>query len=76
MQKEVKIDNRMQWILLLEEIERSGGKNIYYEEYEICSETRISGLLNYRNGFLLCSLLEEKNKQGDQRQALFSSNDK
>lgn len=59
-----KIDNRMQWILLLDECEENKNGKEYFTEYEICSEVRIPGVLNYRNGALQCSLLQEMNQLG------------
>ncbi|MHA1877824.1 MAG: hypothetical protein ACTSUC_15390 [Promethearchaeota archaeon] len=64
MSKDLQCDNRMQWILLLEECEKSSEKKTYSTEYEICSEVRIPGVLNYGNGSLLCGLLQEKNQNG------------
>ena len=55
----------MGWILLVEDYEKNYAHlEVYTTEYEICSEVRISGVLDYGNGFLLCYLLEEKNKMG------------
>ncbi len=58
-----KIDNRMQWVLVVEECKKAKNKKRYFTEYEICSEVRIPGVLNYGNGVLLCSLLQEKNQK-------------
>ena len=57
-------DNRMQWILFIEECKKTKSKKAYFTEYEICSEVRIPGVLDYGNGALLCSLLQEKNRKG------------
>ena len=55
-----KNDNRMSWIRNAEKLSASpdGG---YYCEYEFVSECRITGLLDYENGKLICGLftLEE-----------------
>ncbi len=59
-----KFDNRMQLILIVEECKRSKNKKAYFTEYEICSEGRIPGVLDYGSGALLCSLLQEKNQKG------------
>jgi len=59
-----KTDNRMQWILIVEECKKFKNKKAYFTEYEICSEVRIPGVLDYENGALLCSLLQEKNQKG------------
>lgn len=58
------IDNRMGWILFVEDYGKTTDKNTYFTEYEICSEVRIPGVIEYGNGALLCGLLEEKNKIG------------
>lgn len=57
-------DDRMQWILALEEYEKNNRKKSYFTEYEICSEVRIPGVLDYGNGFLHCSIFQEANKDG------------
>jgi len=54
----------MQWILFIEECEKAKNKKAYFTEYEICSEVRIPGVLDYGDGALLCSLLQEKNHKG------------
>ncbi|MDP2676209.1 MAG: HEPN domain-containing protein [bacterium] len=56
---EPKIDNRMQWILKLEEPEQAEGNPVYFTEYEICSEVRITGVFTYGNGMFECSLYQE-----------------
>lgn len=59
------IDNRMGWILSIEDYEKAqAGSDIYVTEYEICSEVRIPGALNYGDGALICGLLEEENELG------------
>ena len=62
--KRPKSDNRMSWILQMEECNKPNIKNIYHTEYEICSEVRIPGPLEYNNKAILCRLIEEKNKEG------------
>lgn len=62
--KKENVDNRMQWILIVEECKNAKNKTAYFTEYEICSEVRIPGVLNYGNGALLCSLLQEKDQRG------------
>lgn len=58
-------DNRMQWILKLEELEQiKEGNPVYYTEYEICSEVRIPGVLTYGNGMMQCSLYQEADDNG------------
>jgi len=57
-------DNRMSWILLMEECSKSKSQKFCYTEYEICSEVRIPGVLEYNDGAILCGLLEEKNEKG------------
>lgn len=57
-------DNRMGWILLMEECSKSKKKKFYHTEYEICSDARIPGVLEYNDGAILCGLLEEKNEKG------------
>lgn len=57
-------DNRMGWMLMAEECEKVKGKKVYFTEYEICSEVRIPGVLNYSKGVLLCALLQEMNQKG------------
>ncbi len=52
-------DNRMQWILRLEELEQAGESPVYFTEYEICSEVRIPGVFTYGNGMFECSLYQE-----------------
>lgn len=54
----------MQWILQFEENLKNKNLENYYTDYEICSEVRIPGVLEYSNGSLLCGLLSEKNQQG------------
>lgn len=58
------IDNRMGWILLMEECSKSKKKKFYHTEYEICSDVRIPGVLEYNDCSILCGLLEEKNEKG------------
>lgn len=62
--KEKEIDKRMQWILALEECEKNGGKQAHFVEYEICSEARIPGVLDYANGALLCGIFQEADDRG------------
>ena len=57
-------DNRMGWVLITEECKKAGDKKVYFTEYEICSEARISGVLDYDKGVLLCALLQEMNPKG------------
>lgn len=57
-------DNRMVWIRNLERLYKSS-KGAYYYEFEIASESRIIGLLNYKNGKIMCSLFSiEKDENG------------
>jgi hypothetical protein len=57
-------DKRMLWILNIENLEKKDSES-YYIEYEIASECRIPGVLNYQNGMILCGLLTmEKDKNG------------
>jgi hypothetical protein len=49
-------DNRMLWIRNIEKLEESASPHNYYAEYEIASECRIPGILNYGNGKILCGL--------------------
>ncbi|MBP7671189.1 hypothetical protein KA119_02765 [Candidatus Gracilibacteria bacterium] len=58
------VDSRMNWILHIEEVNSSKTKSAYYTEYEICSEVRITGQLNYKDDSIRCQLLEEKNAKG------------
>lgn len=58
------MDNRMQWILLFEENSKNKNHEEYFTDYEICSEVRIPGVLEYSSGSLLCGLLSEKDQQG------------
>lgn len=60
----MKKDNRMQWILALEECEKNEDNQEYFVECEICSEVRIPAVLEYGNGFLQCHILEELNNKG------------
>lgn len=57
-------DNRMQWILAIEEVKQAKKKDAYFTDYEICSEVRIPGVLNYGNGALMCSLFQEADSNG------------
>jgi len=59
-----KSDNRMQWVVILEECKKTKNKRAHFTEYEICSEVRIPGVLDYGNGVLLCVLVQEKNQKG------------
>ncbi|HWQ59759.1 MAG TPA: hypothetical protein VN420_01270 [Candidatus Fimivivens sp.] len=55
-----KNDQRMQWILTLEDCAGVEDlKRFYYTEYEFCSEVRIPGVLDYENGAIRCHILEE-----------------
>ena len=57
-------DNRMAWIRNLERLSKSN-KGSYYAEFEIASECRITGLLNYKGGKIMCSLFSmEKDENG------------
>lgn len=60
------MDNRMQWITLFEKNHElaSSSKDANFTKYEICSEVRIPGVLNYDNGNLLCGIIGEKDKNG------------
>lgn len=58
------IDNRMQWILAIEEAKKAKKKDTYFTDYEICSEVRIPGVLNYQNGALMCSLFQDADSNG------------
>ena len=53
------MDNRMQWVLLFEENSQNKEKEAYFTDYEICSEVRIPGVLEYGDGSMLCGLLSE-----------------
>lgn len=57
------MDERMGWILLLEECQSINEDNYSFIDYEICSEVRIPGVLNYKN-LLLCHIYEERNDNG------------
>jgi len=48
-------DNRMAWIRSVEKI-NSTIEDTYYYEYEFASECRISGMLDYESGKILCGL--------------------
>jgi len=63
-EKEKNRDNRMDWILVSEECEKNPDKKAYFTEYEICSEARIPGVLDYNDGNIICGLMQEKNEQG------------
>ncbi len=52
-------DNRMQWILKLDELGQAGGSPVYFTEYEICSEVRIPGVFTYEYGMFECALYQE-----------------
>lgn len=59
------MDKRMQWILLFEENSNSKNHEEYFTDYEICSEVKIMGVLEYSDGSLFCAPLSlEKNQQG------------
>lgn len=58
------MDNRMQWILALEDLEKAETDQAYFTDYEVCSEVRIPGVLDYSNGSILCSLFQEEDKNG------------
>lgn len=61
-----KQNNKMQWIRLLEENDewiKKGAKE-YFTDYEVSSEVRIPGVLDYAHGSILCGLLSEKDSQG------------
>ena len=56
-------DNRMAWIRNVEKLSESNNEAYYYE-YEFASECRISGVLDYEVGKLICggfSLEQDKN---------------
>ena len=61
-----KNDNRMGWIRMLEELEtETDDKYRHAQEYEILSECRIAGLLDYENSKILCGgYAIEKSKDG------------
>lgn len=48
-------DDRMMWIRNIEKLASGTGDN-YFVEYEIASECRISGVLSYDNGKILCGI--------------------
>ena len=50
-----KTDNRMQWIRNLEALSSDGEQ--YAIEYELGSEVRIPGLLDYADGKIICALM-------------------
>ncbi len=52
----------MLWILKFEEARKA--EKVYFTDFEIYSEVRIVGALNYDNGVMLCGIIEEKNEQG------------
>lgn len=54
----------MEWILLFEENSNCKNHEEYFTDYEICSEVRIPGVLEYSDGSLLCGLLSEKDESG------------
>jgi len=58
------MDNRMQWILAMEDAEKAKDEKAYFTDYEICTEVRIPGVLDYGNGSLMCALFQEENKNG------------
>jgi len=59
------VDNRMQWVLKLEELQQAKDDiPVYYTEYEICSEVRIPGVLTYGDGMIECSLYQEADDNG------------
>jgi len=60
----IQADNRMQWILAIEEAKKAKKKDTYFSDYEICSEVRIPRVLNYGNGALMCSLFQEADSNG------------
>ncbi len=56
-------DNRMGWIRNLETL--GGGSPQYTVEYELGSECRISGLLDYGNGQIICAPMStEESREG------------
>lgn len=57
-------DNRMQWILEVEEIKLNPDGKKYFTDYEICSEVRIPGVLEYENGSISCGLYQEADRDG------------
>jgi hypothetical protein len=59
-----KIDNRMGWIRNIEKIKKKGTKT-YIVEYEIATECRIPGVLDYMDSKILCGpLTMEKDLNG------------
>jgi len=56
-------DNRMEWIRNFEKLKRNRNNN-YYTEYEIGSECRISGVLNFMTKSVLCGLLTTQPQNG------------
>lgn len=59
-----KIDKRMQWILEVEEIQHNPTGKKHLTDYEICSEVRIPGVLEYEDGSISCSLYQEADQNG------------
>lgn len=55
----------MEWVVRLDDIEKSksDGK-LYTTDYEICSEVRIPGVLEYRNFFICSPHVFERDKNG------------
>lgn len=58
------MDNRMQWILAMEDAKKAKDEKAYFTDYEICSEVRILGVLDYGNGSLMCALFQKEDKNG------------
>lgn len=56
-------DSRIAWIRNIEKLEKPD-KNSYVTEYEIATECRIPGVLDYGNEKILCGSLTNKDKNG------------
>ena len=58
-------DKRMLWIIQFEENKKNSNAQASYYDYEISSEIKICGFLNYDNGCMCCRLLDfNKNIDG------------
>ena len=65
MPTQTKNDNRMSWIRHLKLVKKTRKKFQYYQDYELVSESRITGVLNYRDKAIYCSMLtSEKDRNG------------
>jgi len=64
LKKNSKNDNRMAWVRNLARLSKSS-RGSYNTEFEIASECRIVGILNYNKGKIVCSLFSmEKDEKG------------